>query len=48
MQYCNHCKVYIKENRNKCTLCGNALSVEDTQNGDKMTFPKIPPFIIVI
>ncbi|WFA08996.1 DUF6320 domain-containing protein [Tissierella sp. Yu-01] len=44
MQYCNHCKVYIKENRNKCTLCGNALSVEDTQNGDKMTFPKIPPF----
>lgn len=44
MQYCNHCKVYIKDNRNKCALCGNMLHKGDNENTQERTFPIIPPF----
>jgi hypothetical protein len=43
LQYCNHCRVYITEKRERCTLCGNPLEDNNiTKSYD--TFPKIPPF----
>lgn len=42
MKYCSHCKVYIREDREKCTLCGNVLD-EKLEKSEKI-FPKIPPF----
>ncbi len=44
MQYCNHCKVYIKDNKDKCILCGNTLPIEDKQDMESQTFPYIPLF----
>ncbi|TJX15906.1 hypothetical protein E9840_01760 [Tissierella creatinini] len=44
MRYCNHCKVYIKDNTNKCILCGNTLPIEYKQNIESPTFPYIPLF----
>ncbi len=44
MQYCNHCKVYIKDNKDQCVLCGNTLPIEDNQDVERATFPYIPPF----
>lgn len=43
MQYCNHCKVHIRENKTKCPLCRNILSEEDASEED--VYPYIPPFI---
>lgn len=43
MNHCSHCKVYIRDNKDKCVLCGNKVQIE----GDKLKtsfFPKIPPF----
>ena len=44
MQYCNHCKVYIKDKRDKCSLCDNILSNSDIKNTQEQIFPVIPPF----
>lgn len=44
MQYCNHCKVHIKDNKDKCVLCGNTLPIEDIEDMENSTFPHIPPF----
>lgn len=42
MQFCSYCKVYIRGNKKKCQLCGNALST-DSSGEQKGIFPKIPP-----
>ncbi len=42
MKYCSHCKVYIREDKEKCTLCENILGKE-IKKGERI-FPKIPPF----
>lgn len=40
MQYCEHCKVYLRGNRKKCPLCQNTLmkSGDDSEE----VFPEIP------
>ncbi len=43
MKYCRHCKVYIREDRDKCTLCENILE-EELKGKSENVFPKIPPF----
>ncbi len=43
MKYCRHCKVYIREERNKCALCENRLE-EGLQTEGEEVFPEIPPF----
>ncbi len=43
MKYCNYCKVYIREDREKCTLCGNVLD-KKTLGKSEDVFPDIPPF----
>lgn len=40
MQYCEHCKVNVRDNRPKCVLCQNPLSDYD-EDGEKK-FPNIP------
>ena len=42
MKYCSHCKVYIRDSRKKCTLCGNFLS-SNGNGGEEVVFPLIPP-----
>ena len=46
MKYCQYCKVYIKEDRDRCTLCENmleeGLKVESEKN--EKVFPEIAPF----
>lgn len=44
MQYCNHCKVHIKNKTDRCALCGNILPPLDDGTKIKRTFPVIPPF----
>ncbi len=44
MQYCNHCKVHIRDNKDKCVLCGNPLSIVDNKDIENSTFPYIGPF----
>ncbi|HAE91560.1 hypothetical protein SAMN02745784_00623 [Tissierella praeacuta DSM 18095] len=44
MKYCAHCNVHIRENREKCILCGNSLTDIHNTAKDKEIFPKIPPF----
>lgn len=43
MKYCRHCKVYIREGRNRCTLCENVLE-EELKGGSEDVFPEVPPF----
>ena len=43
MQYCNHCKVYIRENSETCPLCGNMLPSQSNAEKNKF-FPEIKPF----
>lgn len=43
MQYCPQCRVHIRGQKERCVLCGNALSVSDCANGDEEVFPSIPP-----
>lgn len=43
MQYCNHCKVSIRENSETCPLCGNVLPSPLNKNKKKI-FPNIKPF----
>lgn len=43
MKYCRHCKVYIREERNRCTLCENILE-EELKGESEDVFPEILPF----
>lgn len=43
MKYCRHCKVYIRERRNRCTLCENVLE-EELKGESEDVFPEVPPF----
>ncbi|HOP99344.1 MAG TPA: DUF6320 domain-containing protein [Acetivibrio clariflavus] len=43
MILCNHCKVYIRDGKNKCPLCGNILSRNDEINMEEAIYPEIPP-----
>lgn len=43
MKYCSHCKVYIREERNRCPLCENILE-EESKGISEEVFPDIPPF----
>lgn len=43
MKYCRYCKVYIREERDKCTLCENILEEKSKGKGEEV-FPEIPPF----
>ncbi len=40
MQYCNHCQVKIRGNKERCPLCKNMLSA-DNSNGMRI-YPQIP------
>lgn len=42
MILCNHCKVYIRDGKNKCPLCGNILSQKDNENKEEDIYPVIP------
>lgn len=42
MKYCNHCKVYIRDKREKCILCGNTLP--NAKDDGEEIFPNIPPY----
>ncbi|WP_353095949.1 DUF6320 domain-containing protein [Tissierella praeacuta] len=44
MKYCSYCKVNIRENLEKCILCGNTLPESNDTNKKDEIFPKIPPF----
>ena len=43
MKYCRHCKVYIREDRDRCTLCENVLE-EEAEGKSEDVFPEIAPF----
>ena len=42
MKYCSHCKVYIRQERDKCVLCENKL--EESKRKSEEVFLDIPPF----
>lgn len=42
MKYCNHCKVKIDQDREKCILCGNFVSSISDEQADEI-FPNVPP-----
>ena len=42
MKYCRHCKVLIRDDRERCVLCENTL--EKTGGKSEDIFPVIPPF----
>lgn len=41
MQYCNHCQVHIRGNKQECPLCRNILPEDD--NDQDEIYPEIPP-----
>lgn len=43
MRYCRYCKVYIREDRERCTLCENILD-KNLNGKSEDVFPDIPPF----
>jgi len=43
MKYCNHCKVYIREEHDRCVLCENMLDEELNEKNEDV-FPEIQPF----
>lgn len=43
MRYCENCRVYIRGNRGRCVLCGNALSSAGDEAADESVFPDFPP-----
>lgn len=43
MKYCRHCKVYIREEHDRCILCQNILE-EKSDGLVEDVFPDIPPF----
>lgn len=44
MQYCDYCKVHIKDNHEKCPLCGNVIPKNNKKTNEinTYTFPNIP------
>ena len=42
MKYCGHCKVYIREDHDRCVLCENIL--EEFDGKTEEVFPEVPPF----
>ncbi|MGB4588641.1 MAG: DUF6320 domain-containing protein [Clostridiaceae bacterium] len=45
MQYCNHCKVSIRNPKEQCPLCGNKLAPLDDELEKKEIFPSIPSYL---
>lgn len=43
MILCNHCKVYIRDGKDRCPLCGNILTYNDSIKKDDAVYPVIPP-----
>lgn len=43
MKYCNTCSIYIREDKNKCTLCKNSLVHSSKEGFSEDIFPEIPP-----
>jgi len=43
MIFCNHCKVYIRDGKNICPLCGNIVSNNDNFDKEDKVYPVIPP-----
>lgn len=43
MKYCRHCKVYIREEHDRCTLCENILE-EGLDGRSEEVYPEIPPY----
>ncbi len=44
MQHCEHCKIYSKETRESCPLCGNKLSPY-TEDEVKQNFPEVSSYL---
>jgi hypothetical protein len=42
MIFCNHCKVYIRDGKTICPLCGNILSDNDNDVKGEDIYPEIP------
>ena len=43
MKFCRHCKVYIREDRDRCVLCENTLE-EYSKGKNEDIFPDVAPF----
>lgn len=43
MQYCSHCRVNIRGNKNECPLCWNTLQPDSSSIEQDEIFPAIPP-----
>ena len=43
MILCNHCKVYVRDGKDKCPLCGNLLMYNEKSNREEAIYPVIPP-----
>lgn len=43
MLYCPQCRVHIRGHKERCVLCGNALTISDPNHDDGEVFPSIPP-----
>ncbi len=44
MQFCHHCQIYSKETQESCPLCGNKLSLLNTDE-KRRSFPEIPSYL---
>lgn len=44
MRYCNYCQVHIRDNKEKCALCGNTIGTNDNSKTNEKYFPTIKPF----
>lgn len=42
MKYCSHCKVHMVQDKEKCILCGNFVSIIKDEEAEEV-FPKVPP-----
>ena len=45
MQYCNHCNVNIRSQKEQCPLCGNKLAPLEDDLEPKKIFPMIPSYL---
>lgn len=45
MQYCNHCNVNIRNQKEQCPLCGNKLAPLEDDLEPKKIFPIIPSYL---
>jgi hypothetical protein len=41
--YCNHCRIKIRGNKDKCPLCSNILPGDDDNKVNEEIYPEIPP-----